>query len=135
MEIDITRESAAVAERVERVTDTVRERMDQAGPLAGSAKSPDGTISVTVAPGGLITGITLTEAALAGGSTELARNISKLVERATRRAGDAVYRALAPALPAGALGELASLGYVRYDEDDGDAGDDYRSPIIPPDKV
>jgi glucose/arabinose dehydrogenase len=43
--------------------------------LTATARSPDGGVAVTVRPPGVLTGLTLTEAALRRGASELARLI------------------------------------------------------------
>jgi hypothetical protein len=127
VKIDIEHELAVVDRRVRQAEEQAAERVARAGRISGRATSPDGGISVEVAPGGLLTGVRLSPAALSADMQTLARQITVLAERATSLAGGNMHKALA-----GVVGEkhLESLGYVpaedEADVDDADFGDPLR---------
>ncbi|RZS36846.1 YbaB/EbfC DNA-binding family protein [Herbihabitans rhizosphaerae] len=127
MEIDIEREIAALDERMARAGERAEQRVASLGKLSGTASSPDGTITVEVEPGGLLSDLRLSPAALAQGSDSLARNITALVDKATKRAGGALHKALAPTMSPEAVREIESLGYVPYEDDEEDFDPDYSS--------
>lgn len=119
MEIDIDHELDTVVRRVEQT----EQRAQRIGPVTGQAASGDGAITVEVRPGGLLSEVKLTPAALASGSDALAAQIMALAERATRRAGANMHAALAPVLGPEGEKHLTSLGYEPDDEDDDEAFD------------
>jgi hypothetical protein len=127
VQIDIGHELAVVDRRVQAASDQAAAQVARAGRIAGRASSPDGGISVEVAPGGLLTDVTLSPAALSADMETLARQITMLAERATKIAGGNMHKALAPV-----VGEkhLASLGYVPAEDepdiDEADFGDPLR---------
>lgn len=110
--------SARIAEQADRAGAEAAARFERSGPVVGKASSPDSTIEVQVAPGGLLTGLTIHRSALRHGSSVIADQILELAQRATRRAGDKMYHALAPVLPAE---QLETLGYEAIPDDDPDA--------------
>ena len=115
-EFDIEPASARIAEQASRAGSEVSARLARSGTVVGKASS-DG-IDVQVAPGGLLTGVTIHRSALRHGSAVLADRIFELAQRATRRAGDRMYHALAPVV---AAGQLETLGYEPIPDDDPDA--------------
>lgn len=127
MHIDIGHELAVVDRRVRQAEEQAAAQVARAGRVSGRAASPDGGISVEVAPGGLLSDVRLSPAALSADMETLARQITVLAERATRVAGGNMHKALA-----GVVGEkhLESLGYVPADDeadvDDTDFGDPLR---------
>lgn len=120
-EIDVDREVARAADQVDRTAARAREQFERVGPIVGRAEAPDGALSVEVEPGGLLSEVQLSSRALRSGSEAVAEQIMGLAARATRRAGDQMYHALAPVLGPGAQQRLASLGYEPIPEDDEDA--------------
>ncbi|MDQ3578835.1 MAG: YbaB/EbfC family nucleoid-associated protein [Actinomycetota bacterium] len=127
--MDIEHELDTVARKVEQTSVKAQEQIRRAGPITGSAASGDGAVIVRVRPGGLLSEVTLTPAALVGGSEALAAQIMELAERATRRAGAAMYQTLAPVLGPSGEKHLTSLGYEPADEDDED--ETFDSPLGP----
>ncbi len=123
MEIDIDHELAAVDRKVAQAGEQAQQQVARVGRITGRASSPDGGIEVEVAPGGLLTGLTLSPAALSGDMETLARNITALADRATRRAGSNMHKALAPVLGDRGEKHLESLGYVPVDDEDLADGD------------
>lgn len=119
MEIDIDHELDTVVRRVEQT----EQRAQRIGPVTGQAVSGDGAITVEVRPGGLLSEVKLTPAALSSGSDALAAQIMALAERATRRAGANMHAALAPVLGPEGEKHLTSLGYEPDDEDEDEAFD------------
>lgn len=113
--MDIDHELAVLDRKVAHADDQAQAQVTRVGRISGRVASPDGAIEVEVAPGGLLTDLTLSPAALSGDMETLARNIVALADRATRRAGSNMYKALSPV-----LGEkhLESLGYVPVDDED-----------------
>lgn len=120
-EIDIDHELAVVDRRVRQAGEHAAAEVARVGRISGRATSPDGTISVEVAPGGLLTDLRLSPAALQVDMETLARRIVSVAERATRLAGGNMHKALSPV-----VGEkhLESLGYVPVDDDEADADPD-----------
>jgi hypothetical protein len=123
VKIDIDHELAAVDRKVAQAESQAQAQVARVGRITGRASSPDGGIEVEVAPGGLLTGLTLSPAAVSGDMETLARNITALADRATRRAGSNMHKALAPVLGERGEKHLESLGYVPVDDDDATDGD------------
>jgi hypothetical protein len=117
-DFDIDLASSRIAEQADRAGAEAEARFDRSGPVVGKASSPDSTIEVQVAPGGLLTGLTIHRSALRHGSSVIADQILELAQRATRRAGDKMYHALAPVVDAS---QLEVLGYEPIPDDDPDA--------------
>jgi hypothetical protein len=117
-EIDFDRELSRMSEQVEATAERAGERFAKVGRVVGKAEAPDGAIRVEVNPGGLLTNVQLTPLALRGGADAVAAQIMELANRATRRAGDRMYRTLAPVLGPSGEKHLKSLGYEPIDEDD-----------------
>jgi hypothetical protein len=115
-EFDVDLAVSRVAEQADRAGAEAEARFARSGPVVGKASS-DG-IEVQVAPGGLLTGVKIHRSALRHGSAVLADQILELAQRATRRAGDKMYHALAPVVDAE---QLETLGYEPIPEDDPDA--------------
>ncbi|GAA3017928.1 YbaB/EbfC family nucleoid-associated protein [Actinokineospora globicatena] len=128
MEIDIDYELDAVARRVEQTEQRAAARLERVGPVTGQASN--GAVTVEVRPGGQLSQVQLTPAALAGGAEALAAQIMVLAGQATRRAGAAMHQALAPVLGPEGERHLASLGYEPIE----DEGEDpvFDSPLGPP---
>lgn len=118
MEIDIDHEMAVLDRKVADAGAQAQAQVTRVGRISGKASSPDGGIEVEVAPGGLLTGLTLSPAAVSGDMETLARNIVALADRATRRAGSNMYKALSPVLGEQGEKHLESLGYVPVDDED-----------------
>ena len=130
-EFDTEAESARIARQVDATARRAAERFADSGPVTGQARSGDGAVRVEVQPGGGLTDVQLTQQALQGGAEALARQITELADTATRRAGDRMYRTLAPALGTGARQQLTSLGYEPLPDEtvDDDGVDDAVSPV------
>lgn len=126
MEIDIDHEMAVLERKVAHASEQAQAQVARAGRITGTASSPDGGIEVEVAPGGLLTGLRLSPAAVSGDMETLARNITSLADRATRRAGSTMHKALSPV-----VGEkhLESLGYVPVDDEEDAAAADFSDPL------
>jgi hypothetical protein len=114
-DFDIEPASARIAEQASHAGREVSARLARSGPVVGKAAA-DG-IEVQVAPGGLLTGVTIHRSALRHGSAVIADRIFELAQRATRRAGDRMYHALAPVVDAS---QLETLGYEAIPDDDPD---------------
>ncbi len=126
MEIDIEHEAAVVDRRVRQAGERAAAQVARTGRISGRAASPDGGISVEVAPGGLLTDVRLSPAALSADMETLARQITALAARATRLAGANMHRALT-----GVVGEkhLTSLGYVPAEDEDVVDDADFADPL------
>jgi hypothetical protein len=129
VEIDIDHELAALDRKVARADERAQEQVARVGRVTGKASSPDGGIEVEVAPGGLLTGLRLSPAAVSGDMETLARNITSLADRATRRAGSNMHKALAPVLGERGEKHLESLGYVPVDDEEDAAEGDFSDPL------
>lgn len=110
--------SARITEAAARAESDASARFERSGPVVGQACSSDETIEVRVAPGGLLTSVSIHRSALRHGSAVIADQILELAQRATRRAGDKMYHALAPVV---AAAQLEVLGYQPIPDDDPDA--------------
>lgn len=108
--------TARIAEQADRAGAEAEARFARSGPVVGKASND--SIEVQVAPGGLLTGVTIHRSALRQGSAVLADQILELAQRATRRAGDKMYHALAPVVD---KEQLETLGYEPIPDDDPDA--------------
>ncbi|WP_033290281.1 hypothetical protein [Amycolatopsis jejuensis] len=122
-EFDVDLAVQRMTERAERAGDDAAARFARSGPVVGKASAPG--VSVEVAPGGLLTGLTLTRSALRSGSDAVAAQVMELSRRATRRAGDRMYEVLSPVLEPG---QLAALGYAALTPDDPDYDDAVEMP-------
>lgn len=120
-EMDFDREVSRMSEQVDQTAERASERFARVGKVSGKAEAPDGAIGVEVNPGGLLTKVTLTPVALRSGSDAVAEQITQLANQATRRAGDRMYRTVAPVLGPSGDTHLKSLGYEPIPEDDEDA--------------
>jgi hypothetical protein len=129
VEIDIDHEMAALDRKVAQADERAQAQVARVGRVTGKASSPDGGIEVEVAPGGLITGLRLSPAAVSGDMETLARNITSLADRATRRAGSNMHKALAPVLGERGEKHLESLGYVPVDDEEDAAEVDFSDPL------
>ncbi len=123
MEFDAEREADRIDEQVRQTSQRAADQFARVGSVTASAESGDGAIRVEVAPGGLLTNVRLTHAALRSGTDALAQQILALAHTATRRAGDRMYRVLSPVLGPDGDATLASLGYEPLPEDEEE--DDY----------
>lgn len=99
-----------LAERAAAVAARSAAQLATAGPLTGQARSADGSITVVVSPGGMLTDVTLTPAALRRGSAVVSREVVALAARATRQASGRLHRALSRALDPAATRSLGALG-------------------------
>lgn len=123
--MDYDLEVSQVSEQADRAAEQARERFSRVGSVSGTAESADGAILVEVSPGGMLTNVRVSPAALRAGSDAIAQQILDLAERATRRAGDAMYRALAPVLGPDGDRQLASLGYEPVPDEELDDDGSY----------
>ncbi|MET8853821.1 YbaB/EbfC family DNA-binding protein [Amycolatopsis sp. NPDC004625] len=115
-DFDVELASARIAEQASRAGAEVSARLARSGPVVGKASS--GGIEVQVAPGGLLTGVSIHRSELRHGSAVLADRIFELAQRATRRAGDRMYHALSSVVDSA---QLETLGYEPIPDDDPDA--------------
>jgi len=99
-----------LAERAAAAAARSAAELAAAGPLTGQARSADGSVTVVVAPGGMLTDVTLTPAALRRGSAELSREVVALAARATRQASGRLHRTLSGVLDPTATRALGALG-------------------------
>jgi len=129
VESGIDHEMAVLDRKVAQAGEQAQAQIARVGRVTGKAASPDGGIEVEVAPGGLLTGLTLSPAAVSGDMETLARNITALADRATRRAGSTMYKTLAPVLGERGEKHLESLGYVPVDDEEDAADGDFSDPL------
>jgi DNA-binding protein YbaB len=116
VEIDIDRELDSVERKVERTRAEADAAAARSGPISGTAT--DGAVTVQVRPGGLPVQVQLSPTALRMPADALAQRIMAVVEKATRKAGDAMYNALAPVLGPDGEKHLTSLGYQPLPPED-----------------
>lgn len=99
-----------VAERAAAAAERSSSRIAATGPLTGRARSADGSITVEVSPGGVLTDVRLTPAALRWGSAAIAREVVALAARATRQASGRVHAAVSGVLNPATTRALGELG-------------------------
>ena len=99
-----------LAERAAAATDRGAAQLAAVGPITGQARSADGSITVVVSPGGVLTDVRMTPAALRRGSAEISREVLALAARATRQASGRLHRALSGVLDPAATRSLERLG-------------------------
>jgi DNA-binding protein YbaB len=105
---------------VKAKTEAFQQNLEQAGV---TETSPDGTLSVSVAPNGSLNNLQIDDAALRGSGAELAGKIMKLARKAQRAAAVNVAEAFAPM---GADSEAMHMltGYLPEPEEDDDEDDE-----------
>jgi hypothetical protein len=116
VEIDIDHEMAVLDRKVAQAGERAQAQVARAGRITGKAASPDG-------------GLRLSPAAVSGDMEVLARNITALADRATRRAGSTMYKTLAPVLGERGEKHLESLGYVPVDDEEDAVQVDFSDPL------
>jgi len=117
----LTRFNATIAD-VKAKTEAFQQNLEAAG---ATETSPDGSLSVTVAPNGSLTNLRIDESAWRGSGAELAGKIMHLARKAQRAAAVNVAEAFAPL---GADSEAMHMvtGYIpEPEEDDEDEGPGY----------
>lgn len=109
----LDRFNATIAD-VKAKTETFQQNLEQAG---ATETSPDGLLSVTVAPNGSLTNLRIDESAWRGSGAELAGKIMQLARKAQRAAAVNVAEAFAPL---GADSEAMHMvtGYLPEPEED-----------------
>lgn len=80
--------------------------------------SEDGTLSVTVAPNGALTGLTIDDSALRGSGEQLAGKIMRLARKAQRAAAVHVAEAFAPLAGEDSESLRMVTGYLPPEEDE-----------------
>ncbi|MBP2474703.1 DNA-binding protein YbaB [Crossiella equi] len=119
VEADNARAARKIADTEARIT----ERLARSGPVLGQARSADGAVSVTVAPGGELREVRIDPRALNMGMPQLADEVVKQARRATRDAAGRLHRTMDGVLDAKAAEGLTALGLppqpVEDDEDPG----------------
>lgn len=121
VEADNARAAAKIGDTEQRVV----ERLARTGPVLGRASSGDGAVSVTVVPGGEIQEVRIDPRALQMGSTQLAAEVLRQAQRATRDAAGRLHRTMHGVLDARAADGLSKLGMAPQpvaDDDDEDGG-------------
>jgi DNA-binding protein YbaB len=109
----VARFNATIAD-VQAKTEAFQRDLEQSG---ATETSPDGSLSVTVAPNGSLTNLRIDESAWRGSGAELANKIMQLARKAQRAAAVRVAEAFAPL---GADSEAMHMvtGYVPEPEDE-----------------
>jgi DNA-binding protein YbaB len=109
----LDRFNATIAD-VKAKTEAFQQNLEQAG---ATETSPDGSLSVTVAPNGSLTNLRIDESAWRGSGAELAGKIMHLARKAQRAAAVNVAEAFAPL---GADSEAMHMvtGYIPEPEED-----------------
>jgi len=114
----LARFNATIAD-VQAKTQAFQRDLEQSG---ATESSPDGSLSVTVAPNGSLTNLRIDESAWRGSGAELAQKIMKLARKAQRAAAVHVAEAFAPL---GADSEAMHMltGYIPDPEEDDEESD------------
>ncbi len=71
---------------------------EQIGQLRGSARNPDGSVTVTVAPSGAVLGLQLSPAAMGKTHTQLTQEILGAIRQATQQAAELMEQTVRPAI-------------------------------------
>lgn len=116
-------EALAAAQRrvAEALTGTGR-------PITGTARSDDGSVTVTVGLGGGLRSVRLSPEALGLGAEQLSRTVLAVAQRATARANQRAEHALTRVLGRRADRPLGTLG-LGYDPAQADEPDYERDPL------
>ncbi|HEV2777932.1 MAG TPA: YbaB/EbfC family nucleoid-associated protein [Actinophytocola sp.] len=88
--------------------------------------SPDGTLTVTVAPNGALTGLTIDDSAWRGSGEQLAGKIMQLARKAQRTAAVHVAEAFAPLAGEDSESLRMVTGYLPPEEDEPEPDDGSR---------
>lgn len=118
MERDLNLEFRRLDESVARTGEQAAQQHAKVGRITGRADLGDGSVGIEVAPGGQLTEVRLSAAALNRGPQVLAQQIFELAQRATRQAGASMHAALSPVLGDSGEKHLASLGYQPIEDED-----------------
>jgi hypothetical protein len=116
--------NATIAD-VKAKTEAFQQDLEQAG---ATERSPDGSLSVTVAPNGSLTNLHIDESAWRGSGAELAGKIMHLARKAQRAAAVNVAEAFAPLGGPDSEALHMITGYIpepEEDEDDEPEGPSY----------
>jgi DNA-binding protein YbaB len=105
---------AKIAE-VQQKTAEFKENLEASG---ATESSPDGSLRVTVAPNGALTGLTIDDAAMRRSGGELAGQIMQLARKAQRSAAVNVAEAFAPLAGEDSESLHMVVGYVPPEEDE-----------------
>jgi DNA-binding protein YbaB len=111
----------ATIEEVKAKTEAFQQDLEQAG---ATERSPDGSLSVTVAPNGSLTNLQIDESAWKGSGAELAGKIMQLARKAQRAAAVNVAEAFAPLGSPDSEALHMITGYIPEPEEDEEEPED-----------
>lgn len=80
--------------------------------IEGTARSADGSVRITVGPGGMLTGLEIRQSALDGGARKLAATVLRLAALATATASERARHLLRDQLTGLPDDALAALGFT-----------------------
>ena len=103
---ELDRLGRTVAETGQRVAAQV----GRSGPILGEAVSGDNAIAVTVSPGGMLRAVDLKHMVLARHPDEVAREVMRLAQQATKIANGRLHASLRPVVGPNAANSLVDLG-------------------------
>ncbi|HEV2781078.1 MAG TPA: YbaB/EbfC family nucleoid-associated protein [Actinophytocola sp.] len=106
LDAEIERADRKIRETGARVAAQIR----RSGPVTGRATSQDGAITVTVGPGGRLVDLDIGHAALTMRPEQLAAELVKLAQRATRDANSKLHRSIRGLVDREVTDSLARLG-------------------------
>jgi hypothetical protein len=120
---------ARAGRRVAETERRVGEHLARTGPVLGRASSPDGAVTVVVAPGASPQEVRISQAALNMGAPMLADEIVRIANRAARDASARLHRSLERVVDPGTARGLTELGFEPgAPEDDEQQGTFLRGP-------
>jgi hypothetical protein len=108
LDADVERAEAKVRETGARVS----AHIGRSGKVTGRASSPDGAISVVVAPGGRLLEVNIEHSALNLRPEQLAEVLVDVAGRATRNAGARMQQSIRSVVEPSVAASLARLGFA-----------------------
>jgi hypothetical protein len=106
LDAEIARADRKIADTGARVSAHLRRN----GPVTGRASLPNGAITVTVRPGGALVDIDIQASALSMHPEQLAAELVKLAQQATRNAGAKLHQSVRPVVGREVADSLTALG-------------------------
>lgn len=106
LDAEIARADRTIAETGARVSAHLRRN----GPVTGRAALPNGAITVTVQPGGGLVDVDIQGSALVMHPEQLAAELVKLAQQATRNANAKLHQVIRPVVSREVAESLTSLG-------------------------
>ena len=108
LDADVERADRKIAETGARVS----AQLGRAGKVTGRASTPDGAITIVVAPGGRLLEVNIENSALTMRPEQLAAVLVEVAGRATRSAGSRMQQSVRSVVEPSVADSLAQLGFT-----------------------